>query len=350
MASNVHDTFVKAVFSRGENAAGLLAEALPPRLLAALDLSSIECRPGRYAGVTSRETDLLHRVLLDGQEAFVYVLLEHKSTVDDPLLPATVFVYLGRILDEWLRANGARSPRERATKAPVVIPLVLYHGSDGWTAATDLLDVLDLDAELLAELRPHVPSYRLLVDDLVKRTDGDLRGRRTGVLGRIALLLLRHLRDLRHEPERLFAFLRTLADLFQLLPDEDRILSFEYILEVTEPDPHAVQSALRDVVSTEVLEGVMTAAERLRSEGKLEGKLEGTREGKLEGKRSLFLRLLRGRFGEVGAEVEAQVLAADEGTVEAWFDRALTAASVREVLTPARAAKRRSPAAKKRKR
>ncbi len=329
MPGNVHDTYVKAVFSRRENAVGLLQATLPPALLAALDLSSIEHRPGTYAGVTSRETDLLYRVLLRGREAFLYVLLEHKSTQDDPLLPVTVLVYLGRILDEWLRENRLKPVAKRAAKAPVVIPLVLYHGSDGWTAATELFDVLDLEPELLAVLRPHLPSYRLLVDDLVTRTDQDLRAREMAMLGRVALLLLRHLRDLRLDEESLFSFLRTLADLFELLPDDDRILSFVYILRVAEPRPQAVQDALRDVVNPRVLEGFMTAAERLHSEGKL----EGMREGRLAGQRSLFLRVLRTRFGTIGAEVEAKVQAADEAQVESWVDRALSADSIDDVIT-----------------
>jgi hypothetical protein len=210
-----------------------------------------------------------------------------------------------------------------------VIPLVLYHGSDGWTAATELFDVLDLEPELLAVLRPHLPSYRLLVDDLVTRTDQDLRAREMAILGRVALLLLRHLRDLRLDEESLFSFLRTLADLFELLPDDDRILSFVYILRVAEPRPQAVQDALRDVVNPRVLEGFMTAAERLHSEGKL----EGMREGRLAGQRSLFLRVLRTRFGTIGAEVEAKVQAADEAQVESWVDRALSADSIDDVIT-----------------
>ena len=51
--ANVHDTFVKAVFSRRENAVGLLEAALPPAVFAALDLETLEHRPGSFAGVTS---------------------------------------------------------------------------------------------------------------------------------------------------------------------------------------------------------------------------------------------------------------------------------------------------------
>lgn len=347
MAGSVHDTYTKAVFSRRENANGLFKAVLPPALLASLDLSSTEYCAGSYAGVTSRHSDLLYKVRLAGREALLYVLLEHKSTVDDPLLPATLLVYMGRIWDQWLRENEAKKPAERATLLPAVIPVVLYHGAEGWTAATELLDVIDLAPDALVALRPHLPSYRFVLDDLVTRTDQDLRARETAVLGRLALLLLRHLRELRTDPPSVLAFLRTVADLFNLLPDEDRVLSFWYILGVAEPDPLAVQSALRDVVEPRVLEGVMTAAEKLRTEGRLDG-----------GRRAL-LRLLR-RLGQVGPELEHRVMTADEPTLDLWLDRVPDASSVEDVFAlgdehqrkplSARSSKGRKPGSGRRKR
>ena len=325
MAGSVHDTYTKAVFSRRENANGLFKAVLPAGLLAALDLSSTEYRRGSYAGVTSRRTDLLYTVKLEGRDAFLYVLLEHKSTIDDPLLPATLLVYLGRIWDEWLRENEARRPEDRATRVPAVIPVVLYHGADGWTAATELLDVIDLAPDTLAAVRPHLPSFRFVLDDLVTRTDQDLRARETAVLGRVALLLMRHLRELRTDPASVLAFLRTVADLFNLLPDDDRVLCFWYILEVAEPDPQAVQSALRDVVEPRVLEGVMTAAEKLRNEGQVR----------------TLLRQLRSLFGPLEAEVEERISAADEATLDAWTDRVLTAKSLEEVFSQGRPRQRK---------
>lgn len=324
-AANVHDTFVKAVFSRRENAVGLLEAALPPAVFAALDLETLEHRPGSFAGVTSRHTDLLFGVRLAGRETLLYVLLEHKSTDDDPLLPVTLLVYLGRIWDAWLRENDALPAERRATRAPAIVPLVLFHGPDGWRSTTELVDVIDLDPALRELLRPHLPSYRFAIDDLVARTDMDLRARRAGVLGRLALLLLRHLRERRQDPARVLRFLRTVADLFNLLPRDDRVLCFWYILKVAKPEPSAVQSALQDVVEPAVLEDVMTAGEKIEA------------EGQKKGERRMFLRMARSRFGDLPAGAERRILAADDGELERWARRLFLAASLDELLGPDRA-------------
>lgn len=69
----------------------------------------------------------------------------------DPTLPARLLVYIGRIWDDWLRRN------ERASRVPPVIPVVLYHGPTRWTAATQLLDVIDLPDDAKAAVRDHLP-------------------------------------------------------------------------------------------------------------------------------------------------------------------------------------------------
>lgn len=163
-----------------------------------------------------------------------------------------------------------------------------------------------------------------MLDDLTQRADKDLRARHAAVLGRLALLLFRHLREVRHDPAAVDALLRSVADLLDHLPDRDRILSFCYILEAGERRPEAVQAALRGIASPKVLEDVMTAADQLRREGE--------ERGLLLGQRRTLLRQLRTRFGQVSSEVEQRILAADEATLDVWTDRVLTASSAHEVV------------------
>jgi hypothetical protein len=313
MAATPHDAFFKAVFSRPENALGELRAVLPPALLAALDTTTAQVVPGSFVDeeLTARHTDLLYSVKLAGRDALLYVLFEHRSTID-PLLVVRVFLYVARIWDDWLSRN------EGASRVPPVIPIVLYHGPTAWTAATELLDVVDLPADLLAAVRPHLPSLRFVLDDLAQRQDADLRARETAVLGRLALLLMRNLRELRPEPGRVDAFLRSVADLLSALSGRDRHIALCYILEVGERPPEAVAAAFRGAVEPEVLEDVMTAAEQLR------------REGALRSKRSVLLRQLRLKFGQVSPAVEQRVASAEEASLDACLERVLTASSAEE--------------------
>lgn len=319
MTQSPHDAFFKAVFSQPENAVGEFKAVLPPALVGALDLATAHAVPGSFVDehLSARHTDLLYEVKLAERDALLYVLFEHQSSVD-PLLPVRLLVYVGRVLDDWVRRH------EGATRVPPVIPVVLYHGATAWTAATELLEVYDVAPAVMASVREHLPSFRFVLDDLTTRTDAELRAREAAALGRLALVLLRHVRDLRSHPERLGNFLASVADLVRALSRRgDRVLSFCYILEVVETDARAVSDALGDV-SHDVREDVMTAADQLRREGRLQGVLQGERR--------VLLRQLRARFGQVSPAAEQKIMSADEAILDRWTERVLTAKSVEDAL------------------
>ena len=64
-----------------------------------------------------------------------------------------------------------------------------------------------------------------------------------------------------------------------------------------------------------------------------QGKLEGKREGKLEAEADMLRRLLTRRFGPLPPEVQAQINAASEQQIEAWFDRSVDASDLAQVFS-----------------
>jgi len=71
--------------------------------------------------------DLLYHVNLHKQgDAYLYILLEHKS-YPDPQTPFQLLRYLVRIWE--------RDSREGEDLRPIV-PVVVYHGQERWRAAT----------------------------------------------------------------------------------------------------------------------------------------------------------------------------------------------------------------------
>jgi hypothetical protein len=77
--------------------------------------------------------------------------------------------------------------------------------------------------------------------------------------------------------------------------------------------------------------------ERAAARGRQEGRAEGRLEGERERLRWALARLLESRFGELDAATTAALAAADLDTLDAWFRRALTAATLAEIggLEPA---------------
>jgi hypothetical protein len=69
-----------------------------------------------------------------------------------------------------------------------------------------------------------------------------------------------------------------------------------------------------------------------RSEGHSEGRSEGLEEGRKAGERSLLLRLLRARFGELSPATVARVEAAEMMDLERWGERMFDARTLADVL------------------
>jgi hypothetical protein len=322
MVHQPHDALAKAAFSREENAAGLLRAVLPAALLARLDLTTLRLLQGSYVDRDLRKThsDLVYEVQLAGRPALVCLALhEHQSEVED--LMAVRFVgYLARAWDAWIADHPG------ATRVPPVIPIVLYHGTEPWSAPTSITDTLDAPAELIAAAGSYLPAWSFVLDDLNATTDDELRAREVGVFGRLALLLLKHARSIAGDDiGALLGFVRTLCDLLLALPDlADHARAICYIFEVVKDVEPATFLKLLSVATEEAREDVPSVADMLR----LEGELRGLR-------RTLF-RLLRSRFGAecVTPEVESRVSAATQDLLERWVDATVNAQAIEQVWAP----------------
>jgi predicted transposase YdaD len=103
----------------------------------------------------------------------------------------------------------------------------------------------------------------------------------------------------------------------------------------------ALETLLEREIGPEAKEAVMTAGQQLREEGRQEGReagrQEGREEGRQEGECALLLRMLRRRFGAaVDAAIEQRVAAASINQIDAWADRAFSAATLSELFADGR--------------
>jgi hypothetical protein len=121
--------------------------------------------------------------------------------------------------------------------------------------------------------------------------------------------------------------------------------TLRYIYEVTDPEfPPDLKAKLTAIVHPKDQEALMTAAERLRQEGRLEGRQEGEQIGEARGeargevrgalraKREFTLKMLTGRFGPLPEDVVQQVSAAELDTLERLTDELFTAPSLHALL------------------
>jgi len=119
--NNPHDAFFKQFLAKSEIAADFLRNHLPQDVLNLLDVSALELQKDSFVDADLQEhfSDLLYRApLKTGENAFIYLLFEHKS-YPDRWVAFQLLRYMVRIWENELRQAGSFSP---------IIPLVVYHG------------------------------------------------------------------------------------------------------------------------------------------------------------------------------------------------------------------------------
>lgn len=294
MGMGSHDKLFKAVFSEPANAVVHFESFLPAEITAALDMARAQHMPGSFVdeALSERHTDLLYRIPwrqdsdTEDREILLYVIFEHQSTID-PMMAFRMTAYSVRVWEYWLQEHPG------SKLLPPILPLVLYHGEQDWTAATELRELFDLKGvEPTAEdaLIPFLPKLQIIVDEVGSIPDEMLPGR--GVV-RLTLLLFKHGRGpnvLNQMPqwEQEFRVLVSSGE-----PGlRNLALLVEYLLTVNE---HVSVDALGEFLAPmgdKAREIPMTVGQQLREQGLKEGLQRGRLEGRIEEKRDVARRLL----------------------------------------------------------
>ncbi|MFE8604294.1 Rpn family recombination-promoting nuclease/putative transposase [Archangium violaceum] len=332
--SGPHDLFARYTFGHPERAAAELRAVLPAHVVSEVDWSSLRREPVSVVDPELRETesDLLFTARLHtGQSLLLYVLLEHQSSVD-PWMALRMLRYVVRQVERW------RQEHPESALLPVIIPLVMYHGPDGaWTAPRRVEDLFALPGE---QWRALIPRFEYLLDDLTAEREEALRARSGPPLARLAWLVLRYARtgELAHRlPDW-----TVLCAQVQAAPEgaEHLVAVIRYMLWV-EKDA-AVHAAARQVLHSvldeqraEELMGTWAEdmMERGVQKGLAMGRQEGRQEGRAEGLSGAVVRILTARGVHVDESARQRILTCtDMATLEHWFDRALNATTLSDVL------------------
>jgi predicted transposase YdaD len=325
-----HDLFARFTFGHPERAAAELRAVLPPHVVSEVDWSSLRRESSSVVDPELRETesDLLFTArMYGGRSLLLYVLLEHQSTVDR-WMALRMLRYVVRQLEHW------RQQHPDSPVLPIIVPLVMYHGPEGaWSAPRRVEELFDMPGE--GAQREHwralVPRFEYLLDDLTTERADALLSRPGPPLARLAWLVLRYGRT-----EELAQRLPDWTALFaqvQAAPDgtEHLVVVIRYLLWVgDEACREAAGRVLHSVMDAQRAEELMRSyGEELIERGRQRGMEQGRLRGRAEG----VLRILAARGVHVGDEAQQRILACtDLATLDRWFDRALNATTLSDVL------------------
>ena len=337
LSTTHHDALFRALVSRSDRAGALLQDHLPSEIAVLVDFEHLpDLMEGTFINGDGAKTqcDALFRVRLkSGQDARIYVLLEHKSSVDYDT-PVQIARYMLNIWARELKATPAHH------KLPMILPLVFYHGRGEWTVPLSLAEMIDTPDGVDDPLRGFAYTLRDL-----HRLDPWHLAQDPEVLA--ALLALRLVFEKNILPDLLDLVTGGTVDGSEF---ESHIIT--YISEKFNIDAPTLEASLQRTKPQrwEILMGTAAESwlEQGRAEGKTEGKTEGRTEGRAEGevigiekgkvigiaegKAETFLRLARLKFDAIPDARVAQVRAASLVEIDAWLDALILAEDLNDVF------------------
>ena len=317
-----HDVLFHFTFAHPRHAAGWLGTVLPAPLVAAIDWATLRAAPEKVHDQQLRLliTDKVFEVGLLATGQRLFVLPEHKSYID-PNAPAQMLSY---------SVNLAHSLRADGEPPALVVPILLCHGKTAWPDEEPPHPYLQgLEPEAAAALAAVQPRMHLLIDDLKRCTEPELRRAGMTALAQLTLLCLRFLRD--WSAEEALAGIERWGELLVAADRDDGPPAGReavakigwyclYVAQIPAEDLHVTfERILKRPEET-----IMSTAEKLRREGRTEGRTEGRVE--------LLLRQLAKRFGPLPTETVSRITAAAIPELDRWGERLLDAKTLGEVF------------------
>lgn len=298
--TNPHDKFFKETFTRLETAQDFFANYLPAQVTAVLNLSSLQLQSGSFVDGDLQEqfADLLYQVTLqDGDNAYLYLLLEHKS-YPDPATPFQLLRYLVRIWE--------RDSQKKVTLRPI-IPVVVYHGREQWQVATDFA------AQFAGPeaLRPYWPAFLYELRDLSQLDDSEIRGKARLQIG---LLIMKYIFDpalngrfadilfLFHDLEQADTALAYLGTVLYYVSKASTHLAPEEMVNIVR---HTLADKGSDIMKTVADYWIEQGIER----GLERGLEQGLEQGRIENLQDNILDLIEIRFGQVNRQLTRRITA-----------------------------------------
>jgi predicted transposase/invertase (TIGR01784 family) len=323
---NPHDALFKLVLGQPEHARGMLRAVVPAVLGEALDWETLTLRPGSFvdAALGQQHTDLLYTATWrDGGEVLVYLLFEHQSTPPtEGLMAYRLLRYQDRIWAHW------RADHPKAKTLPMILPIVMYHGTTAWSEPRSFDALLDVPTGVRPAVEPYLVRFTYLLLDLSEISDDELReGAMRTALVKLVAMCFKHARTRADFVQILSRWMNVVREVAQA-PNGMAALApvMRYILEVNEQvRPEVLQALLEREIGPEAKDTIVTAGQELIEQGRKQGIQQGIQQ--------MLLRQVRRRFGvEVDPHVEQRIATASVEQIEIWSERVVTAATLAELL------------------
>ena len=160
-----HDAFFKGMLSKKENAKSFLENYLPADILPLINLEKLEIEKDSFVTKELQNyfSDLLYKVEIEEKDVYIYMLFEHKS-YSEKWISLQLLEYMLQI---W------KLKKEQKKPLPIIIPIVVYHGEEGWSPEKKLSSILEYTNKKLAK---YVPDFEYILNNVSSQKDEEIKG------------------------------------------------------------------------------------------------------------------------------------------------------------------------------
>ena len=316
--NKVHDSSYKFLFSNPEFVRDLIIGFIPDDWLHSFDYETLEKVPGSYItdDFKQREDDIVWRVKIGGEWIYLYLLIEFQSSVDK-YMALRMMVYVGLLYQDLVKRGEVLADG----RLPPILPIVLYNGSQRWTAATDIADLIPVVPGLVSEFKPSL-KY-LLIDESAYSTY------ELSSLRNLVAAVFRF--EQAQSPASIEDIINLLIEWLADRPDLKRMFALWIRATLMRKQNYSILLPQID----DLQEIKVMLADRLEewAHGYIaEGELRGKKEGLQQGEMLALQRLLAKRFGVIPMETVTLISQAPLEDIERWFDRAIDAKALSDVF------------------
>lgn len=303
--NNIHDKGYKDLYSNKDVFINLVKDTLKfswaseikPEDLILVDKSYI------LPNYHDKESDIVYRAKIEGEEVIFFTLLEFQSTVDYSM-PIRLFFYISEILRREIDPKEIKAKKKNIS-VPAVVPIVLYNGKRPWDAKVSFRKIISKE-EMFS---------KGLIDftyDLIDVNNGYSKEQLLNfknITGAIFLL------DQKVNEEEFLERIKLIALTFHKISKKERKALIHWITQTTE-DTIAKSSKEVLLANKEEIIKVVANNSNIIKEMKEKAENKGLKEGIEKGKVEIVIKLLSKKFNNIPDYYKEKLLQLDESVID----------------------------------
>ena len=281
VVNHQHDKIFRTVLDRKSDAIVLINKVLNTQL----EVQDIEKYNSSFINKVfqNREADIVYKI----KDRSIFILIEHQTKVDY-LMPYRILEYEAAIMQSAIDLDKIKN---KESKIPLVIPIVLYTGNKKWNAKK----YLEENQEKIEGIENGLGNYNLI--DINELTEKELLEDNSFIS---KMMLIEKSKNTENIVE-------ILEKIVKITKEEDKE-TLRRIISIILEEKIGITKAKELIEKMEGDEGNMLAVVDMirrenqmyieigKKEGKIEGKKEGVKQGELKEKIKIVTNMLKEKF------------------------------------------------------